>query len=171
MTIQAILKRAMVLAGIPEGSVSADSAKERLLAALDSALGELSRCFPIQARSRIKVAGGSIVLPATVLSPRALLREGKRIPLVVNEGQLLVEDGEYTLVYYRVPPEASTMDESVVLPYPEDILRALPFYCAAVYAMGEDYPLYLRLMEQYNTKLASALGYRPAAIVEAGGSV
>lgn len=171
MTIQAILKRAMVLAGISEGLESNASVKERLLAALDSALGELSRCFPIQARCRIKVVGGAAALPATVLSPRALLKEGKRVPLVLNEGELQAEDGEYTLVYYRIPSEASTMEESVILPYPEDLLRALPFYCAAVYAMGEDYPLYLRLMEQYNTKLAAALGYRPAAMVEAGGSV
>ena len=33
--------------------------------------------------------------------------------------------------------------------------------------MGEDQALYLRLMEQYNTKLAAALGFRPAAAVEA----
>lgn len=161
----------MVLAGNSEGSAGTDSEKERMLAALDSALGELSRCFPIQARSRIIAVDGVAELPATVLTPRALLRAGKRIPLVLNEGKLLAEDGEYTLVYYRIPPEASAMEESVILPYPEDLLRALPFYCAAVYVMGDDYALYLRLMEQYNTKLSAALGYRPAAVVEAEGSV
>lgn len=171
MTIQAILKRATVLLGISEGSPELISAQERLLAALDSALGELARCFPIQARCRIKVCNGEAELPAVVLTPRALIRDGKRVPLRLQEGKLLAADGEYTLVYYRVPPEASTMKETATLPYPEDILRALPFYCAAVYTMGEDYALYLRLMEHYNTKLAAALGYRPAAEVEAGGSV
>ena len=68
-----------------------------------------------------------------------------------------------------MPPLASEMEEQQTLPFPEDVLRALPFYCAALYVMGEDNALYNQLMEQYNTKLAAALGYRPAANVEGGG--
>ena len=171
MTIQAILKCAMVLLGVSEGAPEQAAMCKRLLVALDSALGELARCFPLQARCRITVVGGAAELPAAVLTPRALLRDGKRVPLQLNEGKLMAEDGEYTLVYYRVPPMPSAMDPSSILPYPEDLLRALPFYCAALCVMGEDQAQYLRLMEQYNTKLASALGYRPAAAVEAGGSI
>ena len=171
MTIQAILKCAMVLLGVSEGAPEQAAIWKRLLVALDSALGELARCFPLQARCRITVVGGGAELPAAVLTPRALLRDGKRVPLQLNEGKLMAEDGEYTLVYYRVPPMPSAMDPSSILPYPEDLLRALPFYCAALCVMGEDQAQYLRLMEQYNTKLAAALGYRPAAAVEAGGSI
>jgi hypothetical protein len=89
----------------------------------------------------------------------------------VEEGKLIAPDGDYTLVYYRVPPVASEMEETAQLPYPEDLQMALPFYCAALYIMGEDYALYGRLMEQYNTKLAAALGYRPVAGVEAEGNL
>ena len=171
MTIQAILKCAAVLLGVPEGAVEQNAVYERLLSALDSAMGELARCFPLQARCRITVANGATELPAVVLTPRALLRDGKRVPLQLEEGQLLAEDGEYTLVYYRIPPMPSAMDRAEMLPYPEDLLRALPFYCAALCVMGEDQAMYLRFMEQYNTKLAAALGYRPAAAVEAEGSI
>ena len=171
MTIQAILKCAAVLLGVPEGAAEQASVYQRLLTALDSGLGELARCFPLQARCRIKVVNGAAELPAAVLTPRALLRDGKRVPLQLEEGKLIAEDGEYTLVYYRVPPMASAMDRSAVLPYPEDLLRALPYFCAAFCVMGEDQALYLRLMEQYNTKLAAALGFRPAAAVEAEGSL
>lgn len=171
MTIQAILKRATVLLGVPEGAPELLPSKGRLLAALDSALGELARCFPLQARCRITINDGFAALPPHVLTPRALLREGARVPLRFSDGQLLGEDGDYTLVYYRVPPAASEMEETETLPYPEDIQRALPFYCAALYVLGEDDSLYAQLMEQYNTKLASALGYRPAAGVEARGSL
>ena len=171
MTIQAILKCAAVLLGVPEGAVEQNAVYERLLSALDSALGEMARCFPLQARCRVTAVDGAAELPAAVLTPRALLRAGKRVPLQFNERELIAEDGDYTLVYYRVPPMASAMDRSAMLPYPEDLLRALPFYCAALCVMGEDQALYLRLMEQYNTKLAAALGYRPAAAVEAEGSI
>lgn len=171
MTIQAILKCAAVLLGVPEGAAEQAAVYQRLLTALDSGLGELARCFPLQARCRIKAVDGAAELPAAVLTPRALLRDGKRVPLQLEDGRLLAEDGEYTLVYYRVPPMASAMERSAVLPYPEDLLRALPYYCAAFCAMGEDQALYLRLMEQYNTKLAAALGFRPAAAVEAEGSL
>lgn len=171
MTIQAILKRAATLLGAAEGTPEGLPARERLLAALDSALGELARTFPLQARCRVNMEGGEAALPATVLTPRALYRAGKRVPLILSEGKLLGEDGAYTLVYYRVPPLASALEETAILPYPEDLLRALPFYCAALYVMGEDQPLYAALMEQYNTKLSAALGYRPAAGVEGGGSL
>ena len=171
MTIQAILKCAAVLLGVSEGAAEQTAVYERLLIALDSALGELARCVPLQARCKITVVGGKAALPAAVLTPRALLRDAKRVPLQFDEGMLIAEDGVYTLVYYRVPPMASAMDRSAILPYPEDLLRALPYYCAAFCVMGEDQALYLRLMEQYNTKLAASLGYRPAAAVEAEGSL
>ena len=171
MTIQAILKFAAVLLGVAEGAVEQAALYERLLSALDSALGELARTFPLQARCRIQVVDGVADLPAAVLTPRALLQKGVRVPLQIEDGKVTAEDGSYTLVYYRTPPMASAMDRSAILPYPEDLLRALPFYCAAFCVMGEDQALYLRLMEQYNTKLASALGYRPAAMVEAEGSI
>lgn len=171
MTIQAILKHAASLLGAAEGKPEVLPARERLLAALDSALGELARSFPVQARCKITVTDGLAALPSTVLVPRALYCDGKRVPLCFSEGKLLAEDGDYTLVYYRVPPMASELAQTSTLPYPEDILRALPFYCAALYVMGEDNNLYNQLMEQYNTKLATALGYRPAADVEGGGSL
>lgn len=169
MTIQAILKRAVDLLGASGGTPESMPVREQLKAALDSALGELARCFPLQARRRITVSGGEADLPDMVLTIRALFQNGKRIPFSVADGRLLAEDGAYTIVYYRVPPLASEMEETETLPYPEDVLRALPFYCAALYVMGEDSSLYAQLMEQYNTKLAAALGYRPAADVEGGG--
>lgn len=171
MTIQVILKRAASLLGAAAGAPEMLPARERLLTALDSALGELARCFPLQARCRISVADGGAELPETVLTPRALLENGKRIPFSLDGKNLIAKEGSYTLVYYRVPPMASEMDETAELPYPEDVLLALPFYCAALYVMGEDHALYNQLMEQYNTKLAAALGYRPAAGVEGGGSL
>ncbi len=171
MTIQVILKRAASLLGAAAGAPEVLPARERLLAALDSALGELARCFPLQARRRITVQDGAAALPPMVLTPRALYAEGKRVPFSLDCDQILAEDGDYTLVYYRVPPLATEMEETADLPYPEDVLRALPFYCAALYVMGEDNYLYSQLMEQYNTKLAAALGYRPAAGVEGGGSL
>jgi hypothetical protein len=170
MTVQSILNRAALLMGAQPASPNAP-AEERLRMALDSALGELSRAFPLQARCRITVSGGSAPLPANVLTPRALLKEGRRIPLHLEEGMILAEDGVYTLVYYRIPPLGSQMELSDQLPYPEDLLLAVPFYCAALCVVGEDPALYTQLMEQYNTKIASALGYRPAAEVEAGGSL
>lgn len=169
MTIQAILKRAAILLGAADGAPEVLPARERLLTALDSALGELARCFPLQARCKITVTDGEAQLPETVLTPRALFKEGKKVPLYFFDGALIAEDGVYTLVYYRVPPLASAMQETESLPYPEDVLRALPFYCAALYVMGEDRNLYNQFMEQYNTKLSAALGYRPAAGVEGGG--
>lgn len=171
MTIQAILNRAVALLGYGVGTPSLLPERGRLLAALDSAVGEIARCFPLQARCKITLIGGAAALPPQVLTPRALFQGGKRIPLILEEGRLLGKDGDYTLVYYRVPPDVTQLEETAQLPYPEDILRALPFYCAAMYVMGDDYALYTRLMEQYNTKLAAALGYRPAATVEAGGSL
>lgn len=171
MTIQAILKHAAALLGAAQGTPEVLPARERLLAALDSALGELARSFPLQARCRITVTGGAAALPETVLVPRGLFCNGKRVPLCCSDGEIHAEDGSYTLVYYRVPPLASAMEQTAVLPYPEDILRALPFYCAALYVMGDDNSFYNQLMEQYNTKLAAALGYRPAAGVEGGGSL
>ncbi len=171
MTIQAILNRAVSLLGGGAGSPALLPERGRLLAALDSAVGEMARCFPLQARCKVTVTDGAAALPPQVLTPRALFRGGKRMPLILEEGFLHGEDGDYTLIYYRVPPDVTQMEETAMLPYPEDILRALPFYCAAMYVMGDDYALYNRLMEQYNTKLAAALGYRPAATVEAGGSL
>ncbi len=171
MTIQAILNRAVSLLGADVGTPALLPARPRLLAALDSAVGEMARCFPLQARCKITLTDGSAALPPQVLTPRALYQGGKRIPLVLEDGKLIGEDGDYTLVYYRIPPDVTKMEERETLPYPEDILRAMPFYCAALYVMSEDYSLYTRLMEQYNTKLAAALGYRPAAAVEAGGSL
>ncbi len=171
MTVQVILKRAVSLLGAADGAPELLPAREKLLAALDSALGELARCFPLQARCRITVTNGSAELPATVLTPRALLHEGKRVPFSLAGRSILAEDGSYTLVYYRVPPMASGLDGAAELPYPEDVLLALPFYCAAIYVMGEEPTRYNQLMEQYNTKLAAALGYRPAAGVEGGGSL
>ncbi len=171
MTIQSILKRATLLLGAPTATPELLPARDRLLAALDSAVAELARAFPIQARCRVTVADGSVPLPATVLSPRGLYCADKKVPLRVEEGRLIAPDGNYTLVYYRIPPVASVMDETAQLPYPEDLQMALPFYCAALYVMGEDHALYTRLMEQYNTKLAAALGHRPAAGVEAEGSL
>lgn len=171
MKIQSILKRAALLLAAPEGSPELLPAKARLLMALDSALGELARVFPIQARCRILVSNGSAPLPPKVLSPRALLKEGRRFPLQIEEGQLIAPDGEYTLVYYRVAPIASEMEADAELPFPEDLLLAVPFYCAALCVMGEDDSLYAQLMEQYNTKLAAALGQRPVAGVEARGTL
>ena len=171
MTIRSILKRATSLLGAAEGDPEVLPARPRLLDALDSALGELARCFPLQARCRITVQDGAAELPPTVLTPRGLYAEGKRVPFLLDGNLLLAEDGSYTLVYYRVPPEASGMEETAELPYPEDLQRALPFYCAALYIMGDDPALYAKLMEQYNTKLAAALGYRPSASVEGGGSL
>ena len=66
---------------------------------------------------------------------------------------------------------ASEEEEETEVLLPEDLALALPFYCAAVYVMGDDPALYNRLMEQYNTKLAAALGYHPVAGVESGGSL
>lgn len=169
MTIQEILKRALHLLGTAEGAPALLPTRVRLLEALDSAVGELARVFPLQARCRLDFADGEAPLPETVLSPRVLLKEGKKCPIILSEGRLLGEDGPHTLVYYRVPPLASEMEETAALPYPEDILRALPFYCAALCVVAEDPNLYSRLMEQYNTKLAAALGHRPAAGVEGGG--
>ncbi len=171
MTIQSILKRATLLLGAMEGAPEVMPSRERLLAALDSGLGELSRSFPLQARSRITVENGAGEMPETVLTPRALYGGGKRVPFATDGRTVLAEDGSYTLVYYRVPPVASKMEETAALPYPEDLLLALPFYCAALTVMAEDPALYSRLMEQYNTKVATALGYRPAAGVEGGGSL
>ena len=68
MTIQAILKRATVLLGVPEGAPELLPSKGRLLAALDSALGELARCFPLQARCRITLQEGAADLPPHVLT-------------------------------------------------------------------------------------------------------
>ncbi len=170
MTIQSILKRTASLLGAEEGIPSVMPSRERLLEALDCALGELARCFPIQARIRITIQNGTAELPLTVLTPRGLYAEGRKVPFAVEETKICAErDGDYTLVYYRVPPVASELPESATLPFPEDLLHALPFYCAALTVMGDDPALYTRLMEQYNTKLAAALGYRPVAGVESGG--
>ncbi len=171
MTIQSVLKRAALLLGTAEGAPEGMPSRERLLAALDSALGELSRSFPLQARSRVTVENGVGELPATALVPRALYGSAGRVPFTVEERDLCAEDGSYTLVYYRVPPVASQLEETAQLPYPEDLQLALPFYVAALTVMAEDPVLYGRLMEQYNTKVATALGYRPAAEVEGGGSL
>jgi len=169
MTIQAILNRAVSLLGGGIGSPALLPERGRLLAALDGAVGEMARCFPLQARCKLTMVDGKASLPPQVLTPRALFQRGKRCPLILEEGQLRGQDGDYTLIYYRIPPDVTQLDETAQLPYPEDVLRAMPFYCAAMYVMGDDYALYTRLMEQYNTKLAAALGYRPAASVEAGG--
>ena len=171
MTIQAIINRAVSLLGGDVGSPALAPERSRLLAALDSAVGEMARCFPLQARCRITVTNGKAALPPQVLTARALYQGGKRIPLILEDGALSAQDGDYTLIYYRIPPDVTQLDETTQLPYPEDLLRAFPFYCAAMYVMGDDQALYTRLMEQYNTKLAAALGYRPAASVEAGGSL
>lgn len=171
MTVQGVLKRAVTLLGGAEGAPLALPSRAALLEALDSALGELSRSFPIQARCRVIFQNGEAALPETVLVPRLLLKEGKSRPIILADGVLLGEDGPHTLVYYRVPPLASQMEETAKLPFPEDLCRALPFYCAAVSVMAEDPNLYNRLMEQYTTKLSAALGYRPAAGVESGGSL
>ncbi len=171
MTIGGVLTRAAYLIGAEEGEPGNRISKDKLLAALDSALGELARSFPVQARCRITVEQGEAALPETVLIPRGLYCSGKRVPMVLSDGKLLAQDGSYTLVYYRKPSKASELKEADTLPLPEDLTLALPFYCAAVYVMGDDPALYNRLMEQYNTKLAAALGYRPAAGVERGGSL
>lgn len=171
MTIQAILNRAVSLLGGSVGSPALLPERGRLLAALDSAVGEIARCFPLQARCKVTIADGTADLPPQVLTPRALFQGGKRVPLVLEDGKLCGRDGSYTLIYYRIPPDVTRLEETAQLPYPEDLLRAMPFYCAAMYVMGDDAALYTRLMEQYNTKLAAALGYRPAATVEAGGSL
>ncbi len=171
MTVRGILTRSAALLGAAEGEPGILLSSERLLAALDSALGEMARVFPLQARCKITLSGGEAELPAQVLTPRGLYREGKRAPLIISEGKLLGEDGTYTLVYYRVPVKASEVSVETELLLPEDLALALPFYCAAVYVMGDDPALYNRLMEQYNTKLAAALGYRPVAGVESGGSL
>ena len=171
MTIQSVLKRATLLLGVMEGAPEVMPSRERLLAALDSALGELSRSFPLQARSKITVENGVGEMPATALIPRALYGDGRRVPFSTDGRSILAEDGRYTLVYYRVPPVASQLEETAELPYPEDLQLALPFYVAALTVMAEDPNLYNRLMEQYNTKVATALGYRPAAGVESGGSL
>lgn len=169
MTIQAILRRAVTLLGAAEGEPDATGRRQRLLAALDSGIGEISRSFPVQARCKITIEEGFCPLPSTVMTPRGLYKDGKRVALRIEEGNILGEDGRYTLVYYRKPPVVSELGEQTVLPYPDDLLRALPFYCAALLVMGEDQSLYNQLMEQYNTKLAAALGYRPVAGVESRG--
>ena len=171
MTVKALLKRASLLLGAAEGEALVMPSRERLLAALDCAVGELARVFPLQARSKITVENGAGELPETVLVPRALYGDGKRIPFTIEGRTVRAADGRYTLVYYRIPPVPSGMGEEETLPYPEDLQLALPFYCAALTVMAEDPALYARLMEQYNTKIAAALGYRPAAGVEGGGSL
>ncbi len=171
MTIRGILTRSAALLGAAEGEPGILMSSEKFLAALDSALGEMARVFPLQARCKITLEGGEAELPSQVLTPRGLYRAGKRFPLVFSEGKLLGEDGTYTLVYYRVPMKASEEEETAEILLPEDLVLALPFYCAAVYVMGDDPALYVRLMEQYNTKIAAALGYRPVAGVESGGSL
>lgn len=171
MTIQAIMQRAVSLLGAAVGEPNATGRRQRLLAALDSGIGELARCFPLQARCRVTIENGKGPIPAQVLSPRGLYKEGRRVPLQIEEGFLRGADGSYTLVYYRNPPVPSEMGEQERLPYPADLLRALPFYCAALLVMGEDPALYQQLMEQYNTKLSAALGHRPVATVESRGSL
>ena len=171
MTIRGILTRAAALLGAAEGEPGILMSSEKFLAALDSALAEMARIFPLQARCKITLTDGEAELPPAVLTPRGLYREGRRVPLVFSEGKIIGEDGTYTLVYYRIPMVASEQEETTELYLPEDLAMALPFYCAAVYVMGDDPALYNRLMEQYNTKLATALGYRPAADVEGGGSL
>ena len=171
MNIQTILARSAELLGAGAGEPGNLIDKQRLLAALDSALGELARVFPVQARCKVEIIDGIAELPATVLTPRGLYQSGKRIPMEFSEGKLIGEDGVYTLVYYRIPMRASEAEETQVPLLPEDIRLALPFYCAAVYVMADDPALYNRLMEQYNTKLATALGYRPSAGVEGGTSL
>ncbi len=169
MNIQTIIDRASALLDNVEVEYELEDRRARLLDGLDSGLCEIARIFPLQARCRIRVEEGSALLPEQVLVPRALMRQGKRMPLVVEEGRVLAEDGEYTLIYYRKPPAVHRTDPERELPYPADLLTAMPFYCAALYVMGEDPNLYTRLMEQYNTKLSAAVGYRPAASVEGGG--
>lgn len=171
MNIGKILARSAALLGAGEGEPGNRIDKKRLLSALDSALGELARVFPVQARCRVEIVDGKGELPASVLTPRGLYQNGKRVPMTFSEGNLIGEDGSYTLVYYRVPMVASEAEEEQVPPLPEDLCLALPFYCAAVYVMADDPALYNRLMEQYNTKLATALGYRPSAGVEGGTSL
>lgn len=171
MTIGGVLTRAAYLIGAEEGEPGYRISKDKLLAALDSALGELARSFPVEDRCYIQAEGGEAFLPPDALIPRGLYRNGKRVPLVFANGRVLAEDGSYTVVYYRKPFVASQMAETEPLPLPDDLNLALPFYCAALYVMGDDPALYNRLMEQYNAKLASALGYRPAADVERGGSL
>ncbi len=171
MTIHGILTQAAYLLGATDGEPGDRISTDQLLAALDSALGELARSFPVQARCKITLSQGEAALPEQVLTPRGLYQNGHRVPMEFSEGKLIGPDGVYTLVYYRMPMKASQMEQTQVLPLPEDLSLALPFYCAALYVMGDDPALYNRLMEQYNTKLATALGYRPAAGVEAGGSL
>lgn len=170
MTIRGVLTRTAALLGAAE-EAGMGLSSEKFLSALDSALGEMARVFPLQARCKITLSGGEAELPAQVLTPRGLYRAGKRVPLVLSEGKLLGEDGTYTLVYYRVPMVASEESEDTEILLPKDLAMALPFYCAAVYVMADDPALYNRLMEQYNTKIAAALGYRPVAGVESGGSL
>ncbi len=171
MNIQTIIDRAVSLLDNVEIEFEWEDRRNRLMDGLDSGLHEIARIFPVQARCRIDVENGAADLPEQVLVPRALLCGGKRVPLLVEEGRILAEDGSYTLVYYRKPPTVRETDLNQELPFPADILSAMPFYCAAVCIMGEDPNLYGRLLEQYNTKIAAALGYRPAAKVEGGGSL
>lgn len=170
MNIATILARSAELLGVGEESRETID-QQRLLGALDAALGELARVYPVQARCRLEIINGTAPLPPTVLTPRGLYQKGRRVPMTFSEGSLMGEDGVYTLVYYRIPMRASEEDPSARPPLPSDICLALPFYCAAVYVMADDPALYNRLMEQYNTKIASALGYRPLADVEGGSSL
>lgn len=169
MTVHNVIKRAETLLDLRAGESGGSARREKLMQALDTALCELARVFPVQARCRVDIAEGEAPLPPRAMVPRGLYQNGKRVPLVVQEGKLVGKDGTYTLVYYRVPPKATEEPLSYRLPFPADLCAALPFYCAAVCVMAEDPALYNRLMEQYNTKLAAALGYRPAAAVEGGG--
>ncbi len=171
MNIQTIIDRAVSLLDNAEIDFEWEERRNRLMDGLDSGLCEISRVFPVQARCRIRVENGTADLPEQVLVPKALIHGGKRVPLLVEEGKILADDGPYTLIYYRKPPAVHQTDPDQELPYPADILSAMPFYCAALCVMGEDPNLYSRLMEQYNTKIAAALGYRPAANVEGGGSL
>ena len=111
MTIQAILQRAVSLLGAAEGEPDATGRRQRLLAALDSGIGEIARSFPIQARCRVTLEEGKCPLPAQVMSPRGLYKEGRRVPLRIEEGFIVGQDGAYTLVYYRNPPIPSEMGE------------------------------------------------------------
>ena len=169
MTVQSAIRQAELLLNCEEGDAALPALRTKLLNALDTALCELARVFPVQARCRVDLVEGEAPLPPRALVPRGLYQKGKRVPMVIQEGKLVGEDGTYTLVYYRTPPKASEGTPAMQLPYPEDLCAAVPFYCAAVCVMAEDPAFYARLMEQYNTKLSAALGYRPAAAVEGGG--
>ncbi len=169
MNIQKIIDCASLLLDNVEIEFEQEDRRSRLMDGLDSGLCEIARIFPLQARCRVQVKDGFAPIPSQVMVPRALLAGGKRIPFSVEEGNLVAKDGDYTLIYYRKPPRGHQTDPQQELPYPPDLLSAMPFYCAALYVMGDDPAHYARLMEQYNTKLSAALGYRPAANVEGGG--